>query len=77
VLLNLTIRYCAYADLFMDDFVGPGEMDAALEGKPIEVWLSRGRGLKPGALVRDWLKLIVAEEPVGLLAFDLPALDEP
>jgi hypothetical protein len=33
--------------------------------------------MEPGASVRDWLKLIVAEEPVNSLAFALPSLDEP
>jgi hypothetical protein len=31
----------------------------------------------PGASARDWLKLIVTEEPAAGLAFELPALGEP
>jgi len=77
VLLDLNDRYGAHASLFPGDFVGSATVGAALEGRPIEVRLPPQRPREPGASVWDWLKLIVAEEPVSALAFGLPSLDEP
>ena len=77
VLLDLNDRYGAHADLFPGDFVGAATLGAALDGRPIEVRLPPHQAPEPGARVQDWLKLIVAEEPVGSLAFSLPPLDGP
>lgn len=77
VLLDLNDRYGAHADLFPGDFVGAATLGAALDGQPIEVRLPSHQAPELGAHVRDWLKLIVAEEPVGALAFHLPPLDRP
>jgi hypothetical protein len=77
VLLDLNDRYGAHTGLFPGDFVAAATVGAALEGRPIEVRLPQRRPMEPGASVRDWLKLIVAEEPVNSLAFALPSLDEP
>ena len=39
--------------------------------------LPPSRDVSPGAIGRDWFKLLVAEDEFGALAFDLPRLDEP
>jgi hypothetical protein len=77
VLLSLTDRYRIHPNLFSGDFVEMGEVGAAYSGDPIEVTLPPGREIRPGAVGRDWFKLLVAEDEFGSLAFDLPRLDEP
>ena len=76
-LVDLTDRYKAHTGLFPCARVAAGGVAAARQGEALEVTLPRGRPVAPGASVRDWLKLIVTEEPAGGLAFELPALGEP
>jgi hypothetical protein len=76
VLLDLTDRYRVHPNLFPGDCVQAGEVGAAYSGNPIKVELPEGRELRPGALVRDWFKLLVAEDEFSSLAFDLPRLGE-
>ncbi|MGH9222726.1 MAG: caspase family protein [Acidimicrobiales bacterium] len=77
VVLDLTDRYRVHPKLFAGDFIGPGRTGVALEGKPIKASLPQDRAVRPGALVRDWFKLIFADEQFGATAFDLPRLGEP
>jgi hypothetical protein len=77
VLLDLTDRYRVHPNLFPGDFIEAGGIGAAYAGDPIEVTLPPGRDVRPGAVGRDWFKLLVAEDEFGSLAFDLPRLDEP
>ena len=77
VLLDLTDRYRVHPNLFPGAFVEAGEVGAAYLGSPIEVTLPPSRDVLPGAIGRDWFKLLVAEDEFGGLAFDLPRLDEP
>ena len=76
-LVDLTDRYRAHTRLFPCARVAAGGVAAAAEGRPIPVTLPRGRPVAPGASARDWLKLIVTEEPATGLSFELPALGEP
>jgi hypothetical protein len=77
VLLDLTDRYRAHASLFPGEFVTAGAVGPALRGRPIQVSIPDDRPTVPGASVRDWLKLVVTEEPITSLVFDLPELGEP
>lgn len=77
VLLDLTDKFRVHPNLFPGGFIGDGQSGFALQGKPITVSLPRGRDIRPGAQVKDWLKLLVAEEPFGSLTFELPPLGEP
>lgn len=77
VLLDLTDRYRAHATLFPCTLVAAGAVGPALEGGPVQVSLPRAQSVVPGASARDWLKLVVTEEPITSLVFDLPALGEP
>ncbi|GLZ28019.1 hypothetical protein Lesp02_02090 [Lentzea sp. NBRC 105346] len=77
VLLNLTDRFRVHPNLFPGGLVGDGQSGFALQGKRITVSLPRGRDSRPGAEVKDWLKLLVAEERFGSLTFELPPLGEP
>lgn len=47
------------------------------DGAAIPIELPAGRAVEPGAMVRDWLKVIVSDVDFDASAFDLPALDEP
>jgi len=76
VLLDLTSGYRVHAELFSGDFVDAGEVAWARGGRPIRVVLPAGVPPEPGRGVRDWMKLLVAEEQFGSAPFDLPALDE-
>ncbi|GIF08395.1 caspase family protein [Actinoplanes siamensis] len=76
VLLDLTSGYRVHAQLFPGAFIDGRSDGWALDGRPVRVALPSGRRARPGAAVRDWLKLLVAEEQFGSLPFDLPALDQ-
>ncbi|WP_372348846.1 caspase family protein [Streptomyces sp. KL116D] len=73
VLLDLTEGYGSHATLFPGHFIAPGHTGYALDGDPVELSLPRHRPVTPGAEVRDWLKLIVAEGEMNTLPFELPA----
>jgi len=75
--LNLTDRYRIHSSLFPGTWIEAGRMVAGLEGRPIQVSLPPGREICRGALVRDWLKLVVADRDFNALGFELPRLGEP
>ncbi|MEH0844161.1 caspase family protein [Micromonospora sp. CPCC 205711] len=75
VLLDLTERFRVHAELFPGDFVAPGGRAAALRGR--RVVATPGSVPEPGARVRDWLKLVVAEEQFSPEPFEMPALGAP
>jgi hypothetical protein len=77
VLLDLTDRYRAHPKLFPGAFIAPGEVGAAFEGRPIPVTLPKDREAAPGAVVKDWFKVIAADEEFSSSAYELPRLDEP
>jgi hypothetical protein len=75
VLLDLTDRYRIHAGLFPGAFIAPGHAGAALSGRPVQLSLPAGVAAVPGAAVRDWFKLIVAEEEFSARPFELGRLD--
>ncbi|MFF9123953.1 caspase domain-containing protein [Streptomyces sp. NPDC014889] len=75
VLLDLTDSYAADPVLFPGHFIGPGRTGYALDGDPVQLSLPPDRPAVPGAHVRDWLKLIVAEGELNTAPFQLPAWD--
>ncbi|MFI5889761.1 caspase domain-containing protein [Actinoplanes sp. NPDC051513] len=77
VLLDLTGRYRIHAGLFPGEFVGAHRTGAAIGGRPVRFRLPDGATPAPGAQVRDWLKLIVAEDEFGGRPFEQEALGEP
>jgi hypothetical protein len=50
---------------------------ALWDGAPIPLTLPDDRPVAPGAVARDWLKVVVSDVDFEAAAFDLPALDEP
>jgi hypothetical protein len=76
VLLDLTGAYRVHARLFPGDFVDPGAVAWAREGRPVQVSLPGNAAPAPGRQGKDWLKLLVAEEQFGSAPFDLAALDQ-
>ncbi|MEU3412034.1 caspase family protein [Streptomyces sp. NPDC006658] len=76
VLLDLTDSYAAHTGLFDDGrFVGPGHTAYALDNRPVQLSLPPHRPLRPGAFVRDWLKLIVCEGELNTVPFHLDRWD--
>ncbi|WP_335980679.1 caspase family protein [Streptomyces sp. CA2R106] len=75
VLLDLTDSYAANSALFPGHFIGPGRTGHALDGDPVQLSLPPGRPAVPGAQVRDWLKLIVAEGELNTVPFHMAAWD--
>ncbi|MFI9602034.1 caspase family protein [Streptomyces sp. NPDC052043] len=73
VLLDLTDSYAADPVLFPGHFIGPGRIGHALDGDPVQLSLPPHRPAVPGAHVRDWLKLIVAEGELNMAPFQLPS----
>ncbi|MFD5451771.1 caspase family protein [Streptomyces sp. NPDC003470] len=73
LLLDLTDSYACHSLLYPGHFIGPGRTGHALDGKPVHLTLPRHMPVTPGAHVRDWLKLIVAERELNTLPFQLPA----
>ncbi|HEU5333582.1 MAG TPA: caspase family protein [Actinocrinis sp.] len=76
-LLDLTDRFKIFTGLFPGDWVGAGYTANAAAGAPVEFTLPRGRAVRPGAEVTDWLKLLICEEPFSSTPFALPALGGP
>lgn len=76
VLLDLTGRYRCHTALFPGDFIGPGQVAVAAEGRRVPVALPAGSPVEPGALVRDWCKLIVSDSEINTLALNLPSIDQ-
>ncbi|MEU9588783.1 caspase family protein [Streptomyces sp. NPDC048219] len=73
LLLDLTDSYACNSVLYPGHFIGPGRTGHALDGEAVQLSLPPGRPVVPGAQVRDWLKLIVAERELNTLPFQLPA----
>ncbi|MET8567561.1 caspase family protein [Streptomyces sp. NPDC004783] len=71
VLLDLTDSYAASASLYDGDFVGAGRTGWARRGQPVWLYLPPGDAVVPGALTRDWLKVIVAETELNTAPFTL------
>lgn len=77
VLLDLTGRYRIHAGLFRGEFIGARLSGAALNGRPVQFRLPDGSTPAPGREIRDWLKLIVAEDEFSFRPFEQPSLDDP
>ncbi|BCY15491.1 caspase family protein [Actinoplanes sp. L3-i22] len=83
VLLNLTSRYRVHAGLFPGAFLDARSTGWALGRKPVRITRSaaepgRRSWWRPAPTVeplRDWLKLLVAEEQFGSAPFELPGID--
>lgn len=73
-LLDLTDSYAADPGLYLPDFIGPGRTGYALNGDAVRLRLPPDRPVRPGAYVRDWLKLIVAEQAFNTVPLQLPRL---
>jgi hypothetical protein len=76
-LLDLTDRFACRTALFPTQRIAPGHQVLAWEGQPIAVELPAGRRIEPGALARDWIKIVVSESSFDSSAFELEGLDEP
>ncbi|MFJ5776134.1 caspase family protein [Streptomyces sp. NPDC093094] len=74
LLVDLTDSYAADPQLFPGHFVGPGHTGFALDGEPVWLTLPLPR-VRPGAYVRDWLKLVVARGELNTAPFHLPPWD--
>ncbi|MCA1219541.1 caspase family protein [Streptomyces sp. 8L] len=74
VLLDLTDRYAASPVLFPGHWIGPGGTGHALDGEPVELSVPAAREA-PGAEVRDWLKLVVAETELNTVPFCMDPWD--
>jgi hypothetical protein len=73
-LLDLTDGFRCHARLFPGDRIPPGGWAVAYEGRPVDVSIPRNR-LEAGKTdVRDWFKLIAAEDRFEVGAFELPDL---
>ncbi|MFF4318048.1 caspase family protein [Streptomyces sp. NPDC001568] len=75
VLLNLDDRFGAGSTLFPGQFVGPGMIGHAHDGEALRMTLPASRPVRPGASVRDWLTLIVAEGELNTVPFHLSRWD--
>ena len=73
-LLSLNDSYAISSALLPGTWIAPGNIAAALDGGQVAVQLPSGRAVEPGASVRDWLLLFVAERDFSVHALELPAL---
>lgn len=71
VLVNLDDRFGANTSLFPGEVIGPGMTGHALDGEPVQMFLPASRPVRPGASVRDWLTLVVAEGELNTVPFHL------
>ncbi|MGW6407173.1 caspase family protein [Streptomyces vinaceus] len=71
VLVSLDDRFGAGTGLFPGEFIGPGLTGHALDGQPLRLVLPASRPVRPGASVRDWLTLVVAEGELNTVPFHL------
>ena len=74
--LDLTDRFRCQA-LFPTALVAPGHSVAVWNGQAIPISLPDDLPATPGAVARDWLKVIVSDVSFDARAFDLPPLDHP
>ncbi|GAB2604658.1 hypothetical protein Aab01nite_78380 [Paractinoplanes abujensis] len=75
-LLDLTPRFKVDPALFPGDYVAGGGVGDCLHGRRIKAFLPPAVPVVPGAVVRDRLKLFVAEGQFGVEPFLMPALAE-
>lgn len=73
-LLDLTDGFRCHTGLFPGDRIPAGAWAVAFEGKPVDVSIPRHRLEAGEPVVRDWFKLIAAEERFEASAFELPGL---
>jgi hypothetical protein len=76
VVLDLTDRFRIHAELFRGAEVAAGAVAPVAQGQRVEFSLPPGRRVEPGAQVRDWLMVIVAEDEVAASPFELPPIGE-
>ncbi|MBW5483321.1 caspase family protein [Streptomyces bambusae] len=74
-LISLNDRFGASTALFPGDFIGPGGSGHVWDGDPVRMVLPPSRPVRPGAFVRDWLTLLVAEGEMNTLPFHLTPWD--
>jgi len=74
--LDLTDRFRCHSVL-PTELLGRARPFALWAGAPIPASLPTGRPVVPGALARDWLKVVVSDVAFDATSFDLDALDEP
>ena len=74
--LDLTDRFRCHAVLPTVRLTA-GHTLALWDGAPIPLTLPDDRAVVPGAIARDWLKMVVSDVDFDAAAFDLPQLDEP
>jgi hypothetical protein len=74
--LDLTDRFRCHAVL-PTVRLAAGHTLSLWDGAAIPLTLPAGRPVVPGAVARDWLKIVVSDVDFDATAFDLPALDEP
>lgn len=75
VLIDLTDSYAAHTKLYPGHFIGARRTGHVFDGGPVELSLPAGRAEEPGAEVRDWLKLVVAEGEINTAPFQLGQWD--
>ncbi|KUH39891.1 MULTISPECIES: caspase family protein [Streptomyces] len=75
VLVDLTDSHAAHTGLYEGHFIGPHGTAHVFDGDPVELSLPPTRPERPGAEVRDWFKLIVAEGELNTAPFRLPPWD--
>jgi hypothetical protein len=74
--LDLTDRFRCHAVL-PTVRLAAGHTLSLWDGAAIPLTLPAGRPVVPGAVARDWLKIVASDVDFDATAFDLPALDEP
>jgi hypothetical protein len=74
-LLDLTDRYQVDAGLFEGDWIGP-RREIWIDSEPLQLALPPAEQPQPGAAVRDWLFLLVAELRFDTAPFTLPRLGD-
>jgi hypothetical protein len=74
--LDLTDRFRCHAVL-PTVRLAAGHTLSLWDGAPIPLTLPGGRPVVPGAVARDWLKIVASDVDFDAAAFDLPPLDEP
>ncbi|MFF5443913.1 caspase family protein [Streptomyces sp. NPDC012888] len=75
VLVDLDDQFGAGTSLFPGQYVGAGLSAQVWEGDPVRMALPESRPARPGAVVRDWLTLIVAEAELNTVPFHLDSWD--
>jgi hypothetical protein len=76
-LLDLNDTFGIHASLFPTARLAAHRTVRVWEGQPIPVTFPEGRLVAPGAMVKDWLQIVVSEVDFDSSALEMPALDEP